>query len=183
MLSGFQPSDAIVVLGCRILASGRPSAPAARRAATAAKAYHDGIAPLIIASGGRRWGAQIEASTLRAELLRAGVPRAAILEELWSLTTAENAIFSASILRRLGAARVTLVTCPWHMRRAARNFGVAGIDVDPLPTLTVRAGAIRRAWRFGHEIISERLDAMTMKRAVALHDSLEKRFQAAAGDP
>jgi uncharacterized SAM-binding protein YcdF (DUF218 family) len=88
-------ADAIVVLGCRVLPSGRPTTAAARRAARAAQAYLEGVAPHIIASGGRRWGGAIEAEALRKELVRAGVPEGAVTRELWSLTTHENAIFSA----------------------------------------------------------------------------------------
>lgn len=175
-------ADAIVVLGCRILTSGRPSAPAQRRAAAAAEAYHAGVAPLVIASGGRRWGAQIEASVLRAELLRLGVPRGAVVEELWSLSTFENAIFSAALLRRLGAQRAAVVTCPWHMPRAARNFTDAGIEVMALPTLAVRAGALQRAWRLGHELVCSELDARAMKRARVLAESMERRAAKREGE-
>src|SRR5262249_29450749 len=98
-------ADAIVVLGCRILPSGHPTAPAARRAAAAAGAYHRGVAPWIIASGGRRWGNHVEARVFRRELEKAGVPEGAVIEELCSLSTYENAIFSAAILRRLHATR------------------------------------------------------------------------------
>src|SRR5689334_13411682 len=91
-------ADAIVVLGCRILPTGRPSPPAARRAMAAARAYEQGVAPIIVASGGRRWGTHVEARVLRQELCRRGVPEAAVVEELCSLSTYENAIFSAAVL-------------------------------------------------------------------------------------
>ena len=48
-------ADAIVVLGCRVLASGalvEARGPRGRRAA--ARAYREGVAPWIVASGGRR---------------------------------------------------------------------------------------------------------------------------------
>src|SRR5262245_15980530 len=53
-------ADAIVVLGCRVMPSGRPTTAAARRARTAAEAYFRGVAAHVVASGGRRWGGQIE---------------------------------------------------------------------------------------------------------------------------
>lgn len=134
MVRGMLRADAIVVLGCRIAPSGRPAPPAARRAATAASAFLAGVAPRIVASGGRRWGAQIEARALRRALVRAGVPASAVVEELCSLSTYENAIFSASMLERLGARRAAVVTCPWHMARALQSFRAAGVDAIPLPT-------------------------------------------------
>ena len=163
--------DAIVVLGCRILTSGRLTAPAARRAATAAEAYLSGVAEIVIASGGRRWGSQIEARALQAELVRGGVPAGAIMQELWSLTTCENAIFSAALLRRIGARRAAVVTCPWHMRRALMNFREAGVDAIALPTRPPPAGPLLRAWRYGHELVCERLDARTIRRPSVLRDS------------
>lgn len=166
--------DVIVVLGCRIYASGRPSAPARRRAAAAVKAFHEGMAPLVLVSGGRRWGAQIEASSLREEIVRGGVPASAIIEELWSLTTVENAIYTAAILRRIGASRAALVTCSWHMQRALSNFRGAGVEVvAAVPAAPDRSGFFRRAWRSGHEIVCERLDERAMKRARVIRESAD----------
>lgn len=166
-------ADAIVVLGCRVLPSGRPTTAAARRAAKAAEAFLNGVAPHIIASGGRRWGAQIEAETLRREIVRAGVPESAVTRELWSLTTHENAVFSAEILRRRGASRVAVVTCAWHVERAIRNFRMTGIDAFPLPSPGVSAGPLRTAYRHGHELVCTWLDARAItSRAHVLLDAL-----------
>jgi uncharacterized SAM-binding protein YcdF (DUF218 family) len=162
-----EKADAIVVLGCRVLPSGRPTTAAARRAARAAEGYLEGVAPHVIASGGRRWGQLIEADVLRRELVRGGVPEAAITRELWSLTTHENAIFSAEILRRRGVRHIAVVTCDWHMDRAIANFLAAGVEAWPLPSAGIRQGLMGRAYRFGHERICTWLDARAMKRAEA----------------
>jgi uncharacterized SAM-binding protein YcdF (DUF218 family) len=107
---------------------------------------------------------------LRHVLLGGGVPEAAITRELWSLTTHENAIFSAEILRRRGARRVAVVTCDWHEDRAIANFRAAGVDAWPLPSVGIRRGIMGRAYRFGHERICTWLDARAMKRADAFTD-------------
>jgi uncharacterized SAM-binding protein YcdF (DUF218 family) len=167
-------ADAIVVLGCRILPSGVLTAVAARRAAEAASAFLAGAAPIVVASGGRRWGAQIEARALGAELVRRGVAEEAIALELWSLTTCENAIFSAALLRRLGAERAGIVTCGWHMARALQNFRDAGITAIPLPAASPPSGPLRRLYRRSHELVCERLDARTMRRARVLHERAEQ---------
>jgi uncharacterized SAM-binding protein YcdF (DUF218 family) len=164
-------ADAIVVLGCRILVSGRPAAVAARRVATAARAYFDGVAPYVIASGGRRWGAHVEALVLARELARAGVPERALLQDLWSLSTYENAIFSAVLLRRLGARRVAVVTCPWHMARALENFHGAGVDARGLPAPDVGAPVFARVFRAGHELVSRCLDVRAMRSRRVLRES------------
>lgn len=163
-----QRADAIVLLGCRIGPEGRPMIPAMRRAKVAASAYHRGVAPVIVASGGRRWGAHPEASSLKRELMLEGVPEAAIIEELCSLSTHENAVFSAAILRRLGARRAAVVTCWWHMPRALANFHAAGIDAVPLPTEVDALGVRRRARVLAHELISGWFDAFSRRRGEAL---------------
>src|SRR4051812_5966410 len=91
-------ADALVVLGCKVGPSGRPGPALARRVATAARAFHAGVAPIVVASGGRRWGSPIEARAIRDDLVAAGVPAGAVLEELCSLCTYENALFSAALL-------------------------------------------------------------------------------------
>jgi uncharacterized SAM-binding protein YcdF (DUF218 family) len=165
-------ADAIVVLGCRVLPSGKPTTAANRRANRAAEAFLDGVAPHVIASGGRRWGQLIEADMLRDGLLRGGVPEKAITRELWSLTTHENAIFSAEILRRLGARQVAVVTCDWHVERAIANFRAVGVDAWPLPSMGIRRGIMGRVYRFGHERICTWLDARALKRADAFTQML-----------
>src|SRR6185295_11973474 len=72
--------DALVLLGCRV-APGALSPPAARRAARAAEAYREGLAPRIVVSGGQCWEGVREADALAEELVRRGVPEAAILLE------------------------------------------------------------------------------------------------------
>ncbi len=164
-------ADAIVVLGCRILSSGRPCPAAARRAATAARAYLDGVAPCVIASGGRRWGGLAEAEALSGELQRAGVPGRAILRDLWSLTTYENAIFSAALLRGIRGRSAAVVTCPWHMARALSNFRGAGVDAWGLPAVGVAAGLLVRVYREAHELVSGWLDARAMRQRSVLRES------------
>lgn len=168
VMVGRMRTDAIVVLGCRVLPSGRPTRAAAKRAARAADAYHEGVASHVIASGGRRWGDMIEAETLHAELARRGVPELSITRELWSLTTHENAIFSAELLRRRGAGSVTVVTCDWHMDRALMNFRATGLDAWPFPSEGIARGLVGEAYRFGHERICRWLDTRAMKRKTSM---------------
>ena len=165
-------ADAIVVLGCRILPSGRPTAAAARRAAAAARAYHAAIAPRVIASGGRRWGPQIEAKCFGDALVEAGVPAEAVLQELWSLSTYENAIYTAALCARMGAERVAVVTCAWHMARALANFRALGVDAVPLPAEPgAPAGAWTRARRRAVELVSGWLDRRLLRRSSVLRAS------------
>ncbi|MBW2452969.1 MAG: YdcF family protein [Deltaproteobacteria bacterium] len=126
--------DAIVVLGCAIRSSGVPSAALARRINLAFRAYEQGVAPRVIASGGRRWGDHVEAVLIARELVSRGVPEDAVFYELCSLSTRENCRFTAELLRKLGARRAMIATCAWHLPRAIGNFerlGVAAVSPPP----------------------------------------------------
>ncbi len=181
-------ADAIVLLGCRIAPSGRPAGPAARRAATAAQAFHQGVAPTVIASGGRRWGSVAEAIALHRALVQAGVPDDAVVDELCSFSTCDNALFSAALLRKLAASsspRAAVVTCPWHMDRALQSFRAIGVDAFPLPTEAAPASLSRRAYRWGHELVCRQLDARALRGAHLLAEIAEAHHHAppiAAGE-
>jgi uncharacterized SAM-binding protein YcdF (DUF218 family) len=136
--------------------------------ATGASAFFAGVAPRIVVSGGRRWGAQVEARTLRAALVRAGVPEAAVIEELCSLSTHENAVCSAALLGRLGARRAAVVTCPWHMARALQCFRGAGVDAIAHPTGPVEVSWSERLYLEAHEVVCSVLDARSLRRAEVL---------------
>jgi uncharacterized SAM-binding protein YcdF (DUF218 family) len=170
-------ADAIVVLGCRIEPSGRPSPAAARRAAAGASAFFAKVAPRIIVSGGRRWGGHVEARVLQRTLVAAGVPRGAIHEELFSLSTQENAVFSAAMLERLDARRAAVVTCPWHMARALANFRAAGVDAHPFPTGVADMPRATRAYIELHEIVARLLE---LRRPQVLAEAAT-RFEGGAG--
>jgi uncharacterized SAM-binding protein YcdF (DUF218 family) len=50
-----------------------------------------------------------------------------------SRDTAENALYSARLLKSAGIERIALVSHAWHLRRAAGNFEGQGLDVLPAP--------------------------------------------------
>lgn len=115
--------DAIVVLGAP-LRDGQLTPPLVERVEAAAALYHAGGASRVVATGGvTRSGHRAEAAAIAEGLLARGVPD--VLVEDRSLTTAENAAFTA---RMLGPCAVWIVTQPFHGRRAARLFRRAGFD-------------------------------------------------------
>jgi uncharacterized SAM-binding protein YcdF (DUF218 family) len=63
-----------------------------------------------------------------------------------SLTTAENAAFSAAMLKRDGVSTVLLVTHAWQMRRAALAFAANGLTVIPAPTMFTTVSSQPRAF-------------------------------------
>lgn len=127
--------DAIVILACRVGPGGYLSPAAHRRIRRGADAFADRVATRIVVSGGRRWGGVAEAEAFAASLVDQGVPEQAIDRELWSLSTCENARYTARLLHARGQGRVALVTCDWHMPRALASFALAGLQPLALPAL------------------------------------------------
>jgi uncharacterized SAM-binding protein YcdF (DUF218 family) len=72
---------------------------------------------------------------MMARVLREDFKTEVAWEEGQSEDTAENALFSARILKAAGIRRVLLVTQAMHMPRARAEFIRAGIEVVPAPTL------------------------------------------------
>lgn len=136
-------AEAIVVLG----GSTRPQSPprpwvevqeAGDRILYGVKLYQDGLAPLIVFSGGRiHWKDAAERSeaedmTEIAQLM--GVPERNILREDESLNTYQNAVNTAQILRQRQINTILLVTSAIHMPRSVAIFKKQGFDVIPAPT-------------------------------------------------
>jgi uncharacterized SAM-binding protein YcdF (DUF218 family) len=111
--------DAIVVLGCRVLPSGRPSLALAERTRRAVQLWHEGRAPLLVLTGGVGDAPASEAE-VAAEIAREhGVPESALVIESRSTSTEENARFAAALV---DARDVLLVTDDHHVLRAERVF-------------------------------------------------------------
>lgn len=134
-------ADAIVVLGGVIGNSTfRRSAPdlsgAADRVLHAARLYRAGKAPVVVVSGGGLpWtGEAPEANAIGALLIEWGVPAEAIILELESATTHENALKVSEIITERELNSVLLVTSSWHMRRALSAFRAVGVSTQASAT-------------------------------------------------
>jgi uncharacterized SAM-binding protein YcdF (DUF218 family) len=128
--------------------------PLARRLDAAAGAYAGRKAErplLVVASGGRRWGDLVEADVMACELARRGVPEWAIVRERCSLTTRDNARFTAQVLARRATVHVDVVTCEWHLPRAIALFRGAGMCADGVAAPDPGARWPTRMWRRGRE--------------------------------
>ncbi|MCP4808179.1 MAG: YdcF family protein [Proteobacteria bacterium] len=111
------PTQAIVVLGCPVRAGGVPSPALERRVRGAVHLYDQGVAEVIVMSGGPgRHG--VEAHAMRDLAVTLGVPSPAIQLEVESRSTRENARFTA----RLELRRVVVVSDAFHLPRARALF-------------------------------------------------------------
>ncbi|MFP5343376.1 MAG: YdcF family protein [Candidatus Limnocylindria bacterium] len=130
------PVDAIVVMGAAQY-DGRPSPVFVARLDHAIALYDEGVAPLLVVTGGKAEGDRsTEAAAARAYAVAHGVPDHAIIGEDRSRTTRESIEAVAVLLREAGARRAVFVSDPTHMYRVLRLASDAGIDAAGSPTTT-----------------------------------------------
>lgn len=124
-------ADAIVVLGNRpaIDAHGEVAPETERRVRRGVELFREGLAPVLVVTGGRDPDGAIEADVMARYAAELGVPASAIVRERRSRDTAENAGYSiAALCRQRERCRpsVIVVSSPYHLRRAVRLFQCAG---------------------------------------------------------
>jgi cyclophilin family peptidyl-prolyl cis-trans isomerase len=142
-------------------------------------AARGGEATVVIASGGRRWPGGVEADVIARELVARGVPEGAIVRERCSLSTRDNARFSAAALARRGLDTAALVTCEEHMLRALHCFARAGVDVEPVGVEDAATGGRLRLWQW----LRERFLRVAMLGVLALWACSKKAPGAIATAP
>ena len=136
-----EASDIIIVLGAGLKEDGRPGPALTRRTRHAASLWHEGVAPLVLCTGGQsEYYPRTEAAACHEILLAAGLPDVAILLEERSRSTEENANYSKLLLDELGLSRVVLVSDSYHMLRAGWLFSGRGIATfaSPVPSDRIR---------------------------------------------
>jgi len=142
-------SDAVIILGGVL---GQPLPPRttadfgdpADRIIHALRIYRAGKSRLIlIAAGNLPWQSALvpEARLIADLLIELGVPRSALILEIESGTTRENAVHSAAIFRKHGWRNGLLVTSGIHMPRALAAFKKVGLQVTPAAT-DIHAGPL-----------------------------------------
>lgn len=124
-----QPAAAIVILGAGVYPDGSPSDAMRARMEHGLRLYEQGLAPLVVVSGGERVGPPAEAHLMREWLVESGVPIESIIVEDQSLTTQQNAAYVAPLLHERSVETILLVTSPFHQWRAERIFEEAGFEV------------------------------------------------------
>lgn len=140
-----RPADAVVVLGARVYADGRPSLALADRVGTACVLMKQGLASRLIVSGGPGDGVMDEPHVMREIALACGVPDAAIELDSEGLSTKDTAVNVARMLRQQNQhapPRVLVVSHDYHLARTRMAFDGAGLVSLTVPaheTRTLRA--------------------------------------------
>ena len=141
-----RPSDAIIVLGAAQY-DGRPSPVFRARLDHAVDLYEQGVAPIVVVTGGKLAGDRFTEAGAGADYLIAhGVPDADILRETTSRNSWESLRASARFLFDRDVRRVVLVSDPFHSLRIRLTAEEVGFDAVTSPT---RTSPIRGAseWR------------------------------------
>lgn len=107
---------------------------ASPRIDTAALLYQAHRAPLIVLSGAALDGSVSEAEMMANALEQKGIPRQALVVEVASFTTYENARYTRHTLDERHINRVLLVTSALHMPRAMAAFRKQGITAIAAPS-------------------------------------------------
>jgi uncharacterized SAM-binding protein YcdF (DUF218 family) len=147
-------ADAIVVMGAAQY-DGRPSPIFAARLDHAIDLYHEGIAPILIVTGGKAEGDRTtEAASARDYAVRHEVPAGAILAEDQSRTTLQSIRGVAGLMRDHDLQSAVFVSDPSHMLRVLRMASDQGITGYGSPTRTspLERDPLRRVDAIVHEL-------------------------------
>ncbi len=129
-----RPADAIVVLGAAQY-NGVPSAVFGARLQHAVELYRQGIAKVLITTGGKLPGDTFtEAGTARAYAMSHGVPGAAILSEDKGRNTLESIEAVGAIMRTHHLTSAVFVSDRTHMLRVLRMATDQGMTAWGSPT-------------------------------------------------
>ncbi len=87
----------------------------------------------ILVTGGNPFGGEPEGETMKQALERDFYAKVKWVEKE-ARDTAENALYSARLLKGADVQRIALVSHAWHLRRAIAHFEAQGLEVIPAPT-------------------------------------------------
>jgi uncharacterized SAM-binding protein YcdF (DUF218 family) len=126
--------------------------------------YHEGLAPLIILTGGvNRHNGIIEAQVHRRILVEHGVPEGVIRYEDTSATTRENVEQALPFLHEaLDSGLGVTAVCKWYQRRAIQALRMLLPEAPPVHAVTWdpvfgRAQVTRSDWWFRSAVGAQRV--------------------------
>lgn len=151
-----RPADAILVYGCKAYPDGTPSQALADRVHTACELYHQGLAPLIVMSGGPVFGYEgtmHETQAMADYAVSLGLPREAILLDPLGLNTLATADNISELLRERSnssATRVLAVSHDYHLPRVKLSLEREGVTAYTVPA-EIRRGLSSKPYLMARE--------------------------------
>ena len=144
--SGAREVDAIVVMGVAQY-DGRPSPQLQARLDHVLMLWKEGVAKLVVTTGGNQPGDRFTEARASADYLVAGgIPESAISMEDIGATTLQSLQGVAEILQSRGLSSIEIVTDPYHALRSrliAQDLGLTAY-VSPTEHSAVTGGAEKR---------------------------------------
>ena len=138
--------DAIVVMGVAQY-DGRPSPQLQARLDHVLTLWKEGVAQLVVTTGGNQPGDRFTEARASADyLIAGGIPESSISMEDVGSTTLQSLQGVADILKSRGLAAVEIVTDPYHALRSqliAQDLGLTAY-VSPAENSAVTGGAEKR---------------------------------------
>ena len=138
--------DAIVVMGVAQY-DGRPSPQLQARLDHVLTLWKEGVAKLVVTTGGNQPGDRFSEARASADyLIAGGIPESSISMEDVGSTTLQSLQGVADILKSRGLAAVEIVTDPYHALRSqliAQDLGLTAY-VSPAENSAVTGGAEKR---------------------------------------
>ena len=128
-----QHADAIVVFGARVNPGGQASPILRARTRHAFELWKQGLAPVIVCTGGTGNHPPAEAVVSKQLLEEWGVPSNAILVDDKSTSTRQNARNAAALVPP--GARVIGVSEPFHLWRCRRDCAAFGLELYTSPEI------------------------------------------------
>jgi uncharacterized SAM-binding protein YcdF (DUF218 family) len=155
-------ADAIVVFGAAEYA-GRPSPVYRARLDHAYELFQDGMAPIVITTGGAGLDPEFsEGGVGHDYLLKRGIPETALIAETQATDTAESAARVVNIMRANGMHSCIAVSDAYHVFRIRALLEHNGVQVEVAPrpesrprplwqrcTAVMREAASYLAWKVG----------------------------------
>jgi uncharacterized SAM-binding protein YcdF (DUF218 family) len=154
------PADAIVALAGAIHADGTLNDSSIRRFVRATELYKEGLAPLLVLSGGKPTPELDEAEVRAALARRFGVPPSAIVTVTGHHTTRQEALAVVAVLEPRGVHRVLVVTDWDHAGRARATFQTVGFDVRvavtrrPADAVSTPQARLWLGWECARELLA-----------------------------
>jgi uncharacterized SAM-binding protein YcdF (DUF218 family) len=154
------PADVIIVFGAAEYV-GHPSPVFRARLDHAADLYRQGLAPVVITTGGAAADLKFsEGGVGRSYLMRKGVPESALIAETEASDTAQSAELVAAIMRANHMRTCLAVSDAYHVFRIRKLLEHEGVQVFVAPRPDSRPKSV---WKRGAALLRESVSYMVWR--------------------
>lgn len=179
--SDVQTAEAIVVLGAAQY-NGAPSPVLQARLDHAVELYEQGMAPVVVVTGGGQEGdSSTEASAGRSYLIGQGIPDGALRSEVQGTNSWQSLAAAARFLTREGIDEVILVSSPYHALRTEQIAEEVGLEGRASPALASPESGAFELVKLGRETLAVGLGQIIGHRRLVNLDERVTQVRAEVG--